>query len=88
LGHILLHEWSEDIETLSKDEFKERESQAHAFASAFLLPKEAFGSRHTFRWYNYTMPESKRYVSIPSFSFSQAVVKIPPQKNIVDNDCN
>lgn len=24
------------------------------------------GSRHTFRWYNYTVPESKRYVSIPS----------------------
>jgi Zn-dependent peptidase ImmA (M78 family)/DNA-binding XRE family transcriptional regulator len=42
LGHILLHEWSEDIESLSKDEFKERENQAHAFASAFLLPKEAF----------------------------------------------
>ncbi|WP_018703819.1 helix-turn-helix domain-containing protein [Anaeromusa acidaminophila] len=42
LGHILLHEWSEDIETLSKDEFKERENQAHEFASAFLLPKEAF----------------------------------------------
>jgi len=42
LGHILLHEWSEDIETLSKDEFKEREIQAHAFAAAFLLPKDAF----------------------------------------------
>lgn len=42
LGHMLLHEWSEDIETLSKEEFKERENQAHAFASAFLLPKEAF----------------------------------------------
>lgn len=42
LGHILLHEWSEDIETLSKEEFRERENQAHAFASAFLLPKEAF----------------------------------------------
>lgn len=42
LGHMLLHEWSEDIETLSKEEFKERENQAHLFASAFLLPKEAF----------------------------------------------
>ncbi|MCM0648437.1 XRE family transcriptional regulator [Clostridium swellfunianum] len=42
LGHILLHEWSEDIETLNKDEFKEKENQAHAFASAFLLPKYAF----------------------------------------------
>lgn len=44
LGHMLLHEWSEDIETLSKDEFKERENQAHAFASAFLLPKNAFSA--------------------------------------------
>ncbi len=42
LGHMLLHEWSEDIETLSKEEFKERENQAHSFASAFLLPKDAF----------------------------------------------
>lgn len=42
LGHILLHEWSEDIETLNKDEFKEKEKEAHAFASAFLLPKNAF----------------------------------------------
>lgn len=42
LGHMLLHEWSEDIETLSKEEFRERENQAHSFASAFLLPGEAF----------------------------------------------
>lgn len=42
LGHMLLHEWSEDIETLSKEEFRERENQAHLFASAFLLPREAF----------------------------------------------
>lgn len=42
LGHILLHEWSEDIETLNKDEFKEKENEANAFASAFLLPKDAF----------------------------------------------
>jgi Zn-dependent peptidase ImmA (M78 family)/DNA-binding XRE family transcriptional regulator len=42
IGHILLHEWSEDIETLSKEEFKEREMQANQFASAFLLPEEAF----------------------------------------------
>lgn len=42
LGHILLHEWSEDIETLNKDEFKEKEKDANAFASAFLLPKDSF----------------------------------------------
>lgn len=42
LGHIVLHPWSEDIEALSKDEFKSRERQANMFASAFLLPKDSF----------------------------------------------
>ncbi len=43
LGHICLHEWSEDIEDLDKIEFKKREQQANDFASAFLLPEETFG---------------------------------------------
>ncbi len=42
LGHICLHEWSEDIESLTKDEFKEREKEANQFASAFLLPRDSF----------------------------------------------
>lgn len=42
LGHIMLHGWSEDIETLSRDEFREIEQQAHCFAGAFLLPRDAF----------------------------------------------
>lgn len=42
LGHMLLHEWSEDIDSLTKDEFKERENQAHTFASVFLLPEGPF----------------------------------------------
>ena len=42
LGHIMLHPWSEDVESLSKDEFKARERQANMFASAFLLPRECF----------------------------------------------
>ncbi len=42
LGHMLLHEWSEDIETLTKDEFKEKENEANIFASEFLLPKDEF----------------------------------------------
>ena len=44
LGHILLHPWTEDIETLSNDEFKERERQANKFASSFLLPKETYSN--------------------------------------------
>jgi Zn-dependent peptidase ImmA (M78 family)/DNA-binding XRE family transcriptional regulator len=43
LGHILLHPWSEDLESITKDEFKVRERQANMFASAFLLPASAFG---------------------------------------------
>ena len=44
LGHIFLHPWSENIEELSRQEFKERESQANKFAGAFLLPRESFGN--------------------------------------------
>lgn len=42
LGHIVLHPWSEDIEALSKEEFRVRERQANMFAGAFLLPRESF----------------------------------------------
>lgn len=42
LGHICLHEWGEDIEELSKEEFKKREKEANEFAASFLLPKETF----------------------------------------------
>lgn len=43
LGHIFLHPWSEDLDLISKDEFKARERQANMFAGAFLLPRESFG---------------------------------------------
>lgn len=42
LGHICLHEWSEDIEDITKEEFKKREREANDFASAFLLPEITF----------------------------------------------
>lgn len=42
LGHIYLHEWSEDIESLTKEEFKQREHEANDFAAAFLLPEDSF----------------------------------------------
>ena len=44
LAHILIHPWSEDIDSLSKEEFKLRETEANVFASAFLLPRSTFGS--------------------------------------------
>lgn len=43
LGHILLHPWSENLELITKEEFKAREKQANMFASALLLPKNSFG---------------------------------------------
>lgn len=43
LGHILLHNWDDSNESLSKDEFNALEKQANMFASAFLLPKDSFG---------------------------------------------
>ncbi len=42
LGHIILHPWSENLELITKEEFKAREKQANMFASAFLLPKSSF----------------------------------------------
>lgn len=42
LGHICLHEWSDDIEDISRDDFKIREQEANDFAAAFLLPKDSF----------------------------------------------
>ena len=42
LGHICLHEWSEDIEDISKEEFKLKEREANDFAAAFLLPEVTF----------------------------------------------
>jgi len=67
LGHILLHEWSEDIEALSRDEFREREQQAHAFAAAFLLPREPFErdlGRYASNLSYYTVLKEKWKVSI------------------------
>ena len=43
LAHILIHPWSEDIDSISREEFKTREYEANVFASAFLLPRESFG---------------------------------------------
>jgi len=44
LAHILLHPWSEDLDCISREEFKAREKQANIFAGAFLLPRESFGA--------------------------------------------
>ena len=43
LGHILLHERYSDLNEINREEFRQREEQANAFAAAFLLPAESFG---------------------------------------------
>lgn len=42
LGHLLMHQWVDDQEQLTRVEFKEMEAQAHRFASALLLPADSF----------------------------------------------
>ena len=44
LGHILLHEWSEDEEVLTREEFKAKEKEANEFAAAFLMPETSFAT--------------------------------------------
>jgi Zn-dependent peptidase ImmA (M78 family)/DNA-binding XRE family transcriptional regulator len=72
LGHIMLHSWSDDIETYSREEFKNHEKQANAFASAFLLPKDEFVN--DLRYYNtdlnhYTELKKKWHVSISAMLY-------------------
>lgn len=43
LAHLLIHPWSDNLDLLSREEFKTREFEANVFASAFLLPRESFG---------------------------------------------
>ena len=42
LGHIVLHEKFEDLNDVSREEFRKREDEANMIAAEFLLPAEAF----------------------------------------------
>ena len=44
LGHIILHERYSDLNEIDREEFRERENEANAFAAALLLPAAAFGA--------------------------------------------
>lgn len=79
LAHILLHPWSEDLESIPKDEFKLLEQQANMFAGAFLLPKDSFGeqiSRYptNFDYYKYLKKEWN--VSIKAMIYRAHQLKI------------
>lgn len=67
LGHIILHNWNEDTEDISREVFKEKEKQANEFAAAFLLPEKAFRNDiHSFatELSNYVELKKKWRVSI------------------------
>ena len=71
IGHICLHEWSEDVEALDRKEFKEREDEANRFAAAFLLPEESFridATRKPLRIPYYTELKRRWKVSIQAMS--------------------
>lgn len=42
LGHVMLHDWSLDLDQVSREEFRHMESEANHFAAALLLPKETY----------------------------------------------
>lgn len=42
LGHILLHDWSYDMEQVSREDFRKMEKEANQFAAELLLPREPF----------------------------------------------
>lgn len=44
LGHIILHDGFLEIENMTREEIRNMENEAHAFAAAFLLPKSAFSN--------------------------------------------
>lgn len=44
LGHIILHDWSMDLEQVSREEFRQLEQEANQFAAALLLPRDSFVS--------------------------------------------
>ncbi len=82
LGHICLHEWSEDVEALEKQDFKKREEEAHRFAAAFLLPKETYkidATRTPLRIPDYTQLKRKWKVSIQAMirrSYSLGIISM------------
>ncbi|MDO4419261.1 MAG: XRE family transcriptional regulator [Ruminococcus sp.] len=72
LGHILLHPWSENLELVSKEEFKNREIQANMFASAFLLPADSFGKdiqAYPTDWKYYQWLKKKWKVSMQAMAY-------------------
>lgn len=79
LAHILIHPWSEDLDCISKEEFKQRETQANIFAGAFLLPRESFSKNvmaHPTDLKYYQWLKKKWKVSIQAMIYRSHQLKI------------
>ena len=89
LGHICLHEWSEDVEALEPDEFRERENEANAFAASFLLPEQTFRKdieKHATELPYYTKLKAKWKVSIQAMirrSYSLGIISMHEYQNMI-----
>lgn len=83
LGHIMLHEWSENIELLDRVQFKNREKEANEFASEFLLPTIAY-KRDTIDFSNnidsYIRLKRKWKVSIAAMAYKNRELGIITQR--------
>ncbi len=83
LGHIMLHEWSENIELLDRVQFKNREKEANEFASEFLLPTFAY-KRDTIDFSNnidsYIRLKRKWKVSIAAMAYKNRELGIITQR--------
>ena len=44
LGHLILHDAFLELENMTREEIRNMEKEAHAFAAAFLLPKNTFSN--------------------------------------------
>ena len=83
LGHICLHGWTEDIDSLEKEEFKKREEQANRFAAAFLLPKDSFCN--DVRYNPYSLPFYKSLKQKWKVSIA-AMIRRAFSLDIIDSD--
>ncbi len=82
LGHIMLHPWSEDEESFSREDFKAREKEANEFAANFLLPEIPFSkdaSAYPSTLEYYTRLKKKWRVSIAAMLYRSCSLDIISQ---------
>lgn len=85
LGHIMLHDWYEDIEELSREEFRQKEKEANDFAASFLCPDESFKQDFSITRGNtlesYALLKRKWHISIEALLYHASRLQlITPQQ--------